>query len=148
VLFRSAPARLPGAWQVPGRASGRLVGGNLSLVAALCGTPWQLRTAGALLFLEEVGESAYRIDRSLVQLRQAGLLQAAAGFVLGSFTDGDDATPVLQAHLGGLGKPVLAGWPTGHGTPHQPLPLGVAMALDAGAATLQLAQDFLVTDRR
>jgi muramoyltetrapeptide carboxypeptidase len=141
-----APALLPGAWCVPGTASGRLVGGNLSLVAALCGTPWQLRTAGALLFLEEVGEAAYRVDRCLVQLRQAGLLQAAAGFVLGSFTDGDDAAPVLREHLAGLGKPVLAGWPTGHGTPHQPLPLGVAMQLDAGAGTLRLQQDFLVTE--
>lgn len=141
-----APTRLPDAgqaWQVPGTATGRLVGGNLSLVAALCGTPWQLRTAGALLFLEEVGEAAYRVDRCLVQLRQAGLLQAAAGFVLGSFTDGDDAAPLLREHLGALGKPVLAGWPTGHGTPHQPLPLGVVMTLDAGAGTLTLRQDFL-----
>lgn len=143
-----APALLPDAgqaWCVPGTATGRLVGGNLSLLAALCGTPWQLRTGGALLFLEEVGEAAYRVDRCLVQLRQAGLLQAAAGFVLGSFTDGDDAAPVLREHLATLGKPVLAGWPTGHGRPHQPLPLGVAMTLDAGAGTLTLRQDFLVT---
>lgn len=141
-----APPRLPGAWCLPGQASGRLLGGNLSLLAGLCGTPWQARADGVLLFIEEVGEAAYRIDRALLQLRLAGVLQAAAGFVLGSFTDSDDAAvteAVLRDHLGGLGKPVLAGWPSGHGTPHRPLPLGVAARLDAEAGTLTLLQDFL-----
>ncbi len=142
-----APPRLPGAWCLPGRASGRLLGGNLSLLAGLCGTPWQARADGALLFIEEVGENAYRIDRALLQLHLAGVLQAAAGFVLGSFTEGDDPVvieAVLRDHLGRLGKPVLAGWPSGHGTPHRPLPLGVAARLDASAGTLTLTQDFLV----
>ncbi|MDT7836812.1 S66 peptidase family protein [Aquabacterium sp. OR-4] len=141
-----APPLLPGAWRVPGTVQGRLLGGNLSLLAALCGTPWQPRTEGALLFIEEVGEPAYRIDRCLLQLRLAGLLEQAAGFVLGSFTDGAavaDTEAVLREHLAGLGKPVLAGWPTGHGSPHQPLPLGVAARLDSAAGTLTLLQDFL-----
>ncbi|MEK8049138.1 LD-carboxypeptidase [Ideonella sp. DXS22W] len=143
---RLAPPLLPDAWCLPGVASGRLLGGNLSLLAALCGTRWQPQAQGALLFIEEVGEPAYRIDRCLLQLRLAGVLDAAAGFVLGSFTEGEAAAEneaVLRDHLGSLGKPVLAGWPSGHGTPHQPLPLGVQARLDAGAGHLTLLQDML-----
>ncbi|MBI3367323.1 MAG: LD-carboxypeptidase, partial [Burkholderiales bacterium] len=117
---------------------------NLSLVAALCGTPWQLRTEGAILFIEDVSESLYRVDRLLWQLRQAGLLDAAAGFVLGSFTEDADPRAVLADALLSLGKPVLGGWPAGHGTPNRPLPLGVDVVLDAGAGTLTITEDVLV----
>lgn len=133
-----APALEPGALRVPGRARGRLVGGNLSLVAALLGTPWAWDAPGALLFLEEVGEEPYRVDRLLQQLRLAGVLAAAAGFVLGSFTEAESPAAELAGALAGLGKPVLGGWPTGHGTPHRPLPLGVWATLDATAGTLTI----------
>jgi muramoyltetrapeptide carboxypeptidase len=138
-----APEPLPGAWHLPGRASGRLVGGNLSLIAALAGTPWALDTRGAILFLEDVSEALYRVDRLLTQLRHSGLLDAAAGFLLGSFTEDDDPTPVLREHFERLGKPVLAGWPAGHGRPNRPLPLGVRATLDAAAGSLTLEQSFL-----
>lgn len=141
---RWAPPLAAGSLRIGGVARGRLVGGNLSLLAALCGTPWQPRTAGRLLFLEDVSESLYRVDRLLLQLAQAGLLDAAAGFLLGSFTEADDPLPVLQHHLGGLGKPVLGGWPAGHGTPHRPLPLGALAVLDADAGCLTFSQDVLV----
>jgi muramoyltetrapeptide carboxypeptidase len=141
-----APTRLPGHWQVPGVASGPLVGGNLSIVASLLGTPWALAAQGAILFLEDVSEALYRVDRLLVQLRNAGVLDAVAGFVLGSFTEDDDPTAVLREHLGALGKPVLAGWPAGHGRPNRVLPLGVRVTLDAGAGTLTL--DKAVTEFR
>lgn len=134
---------------VPGVARGALVGGNLAIVASLAGTPWALDTRGAVLFLEDVGEDLYRLDRLLTQLRLAGALQAAAGFVLGSFTDRPDAATeggddtalaaLLDAFLQPLGRPVLAGWPSGHGHPHVPLPLGVDVVLDASAQTLALA---------
>jgi len=137
----SAPELLPGAWRLPGaeggRVSGRLLGGNLSLVAALAGTPWQIDTRGAILFLEDVSEAVYRVDRLLVQLRQAGALRAARGFLLGSFTEDDDPTPVLREHLGGLGKPVLFGWPAGHGRPNRPLVLGARVTLDVAAGSLR-----------
>lgn len=141
---RLAPDLADGAWRVRGRASGRLVGGNLSLVAALLGTRWALPPQGAILFLEDVSEAAYRVDRLLTQLRLAGVLDAAEGFVLGSFTEGgDDPGAVLREHLGALGKPVLAGWPAGHGRPNHPLPLGVRTTLDAEAGTLTLDEDLL-----
>src|SRR5204863_3809376 len=66
-----------------GVAEGALVGGNLSLVASTLGTPYAIQAAGALLFLEEVGEAAYRVDRLLSQLRLAGVLESVAGIVLG-----------------------------------------------------------------
>lgn len=124
----------------PGIAEGRLVGGNLSLVAALQGTPFAWPSRGTVLFLEDVNEEPYRIDRLLTQLDLAGVLQAAAGFVLGSFTHETDPTPVLLDRLGALGKPVLAGWPAGHGVPNRPLPMGLRVRLDAGARTLTLLE--------
>jgi muramoyltetrapeptide carboxypeptidase len=141
-----APALLPGHWHVPGVASGPLVGGNLSIVASLLGTPWALPVQGAVLFLEDVSEALYRVDRLLVQLRNAGVLDAVSGVVLGSFTEDDDPTAVLQEHLGPLGKPVLAGWPAGHGRPNRVLPLGARVSLDAAAGTLTLMET--VTERR
>ena len=139
-----APTLLPGAWQVGGAASGRLVGGNLSLVAALAGTPWAIDARGAILFIEDVSEALYRVDRLLTQLRQTGVADAAAGFLLGSFTEDADPTTLLREHLARLGKPVLAGWPAGHGQPNRALPLGAKATLDAAAGTLTLEQDVLV----
>lgn len=133
-----APELLPGGLRVPGVATGRLVGGNLSLVSTLLGTPWAWDARGALLFLEEVGEATYRVDRLLAHLRLAGVLDAAAGFVLGTFTEADDPAAELRDAFQHLGKPVLGGWPSGHGTPNRPLPLGVMATLDATAGTISL----------
>lgn len=142
-----APTLEPSPLHVGGRAEGRLVGGNLSLVAALLGTPWAWDMRGALLFLEDVSEDLYRVDRLLTQLRLAGVLDAAAGIVLGSFTEAESPAALLQSLLQPLcerqRKPLLAGWPAGHGTPHRPLPLGLNAVLDADAGTLTLTQTLL-----
>ena len=142
-----APALEPTPLHVGGRAAGRLVGGNLSLVAALLGTPWAWDARGALLFLEDVSEDLYRVDRLLTQLRLAGVLDAVAGIVLGSFTEAESPTTLLQSLLLPLcqaqRKPLLAGWPAGHGTPNRPLPLGLRAELDADAGTLTLHQTLL-----
>jgi muramoyltetrapeptide carboxypeptidase len=139
--WAAAPA--DGSLRLPGAACGRLVGGNLSLLAALAGTPWQLRTDGAILFLEDVGEQVYRVDRLLLQLDQCGALRGVRGVLLGSFTEDEDPRAVLDAALRPLGVPVLGGWPCGHGTPHRPLPLGVEVTLDADAGTLRFDEDFM-----
>ena len=135
-----APTLAADAWRVPGRASGTLVGGNLSLVAALLGTPWAWPSEGTILFLEDVSESLYRVDRLLTQLRLAGVLHRTSGFVLGSFTEDADPAVVLREHFADLGKPLLAGWPAGHSVPNRALPLGAAVTLDADAGTLTLEQ--------
>ena len=132
----------------PGVAEGPLVGGNLSLVAATLGTPYAVRAEGAVLFLEEVGEPAYRIDRLLSQLRLAGVLRSVAGVALGAFTEspdvGTDEVPlveeVLHDRLADLGVPVALGFPFGHVEDNWTLPLGVRARLDADAGTLELLE--------
>ena len=138
-----APTLATDAWRVPGRASGRLVGGNLSLVAALLGTPWAWPMQDTILFLEDVSEALYRVDRLLTQLRLAGVLDGARGFLLGSFTEDADPSAVLHEHLAGLGKPVLTGWPAGHSIPNRALPLGARVTLDADTGTLTLDEAVL-----
>ena len=142
-----APALEPGALNLPGEVSGQLIGGNLSLVAALLGTPWAWKPEGTILFLEDINEELYRIDRLLTQLRLAGVLDAVAGFVLGSFTEEVSPAALLRDTLLPLNKPVLGGWPTGHGTPNRPLPMGLRVQMQArpdGSGQLQLLEDFLL----
>ncbi|HYH80742.1 MAG TPA: LD-carboxypeptidase [Longimicrobium sp.] len=129
-----------------GTAEGRLVGGNLSLVAATLATPYAIDTGGAILFLEEVGEAPYRVDRLLSQLRLAGVLNGVAGIALGGFTEageGDDSPGVLDVLadlLGGLGIPVAHGFPFGHVDDNWTLPVGIRARLDADAGTLELLE--------
>lgn len=126
-----------------GAVEGPLVGGNLEVLTRLVGTPWAVALDGAVLFLEEIGERPYRIDRQLTQLRLAGALDRLAGVVLGDFVgcaekDGGapDAEAVLAERLAGRGIPVVAGAPVGHGTRNRAMPHGTRVRLDAGAGTL------------
>lgn len=121
---------------VPGRAEGVLAGGNLSLLASLCGTRYQPRFAGRLVFLEDVGEEPYRVDRMLTQLLSSGAFDGALGFALGSWTGCGDPLPVLRDRLAGLGVPILAGLPVGHGSPQLSLWLGVAGIIDTESCSL------------
>ncbi|MFI7133079.1 LD-carboxypeptidase [Nonomuraea sp. NPDC050153] len=120
----------------PGRAEGVLAGGNLSLLASMCGTRWQPSFAGRLAFLEDIGEEPYRIDRMLTQLLQAGAFDGVRGIALGSWVDCGDPYPVLQDRLGRLGVPVLAGLPVGHGTPQMSLWLGRLGVIDTESCSL------------
>jgi muramoyltetrapeptide carboxypeptidase len=131
----------------PGVAEGVLIGGNLSLVAALLGTPWAWPARGGILFLEDINEEPYRVDRLLTQLRLAGVLDAVHGFVLGSFTEEGSPQALLHEMLASLGKPVLSGWPTGHGTPNRPLPMGLRVRLNVQpggpGSSIEALDDFL-----
>lgn len=117
---------------------GRLTGGNLAVLAALVGTPYMPDLRGSVLFLEDVGEDPYKIDRLLCQLRLAGHLNDLAGLVLGSFSDAGAPDEVLADYLQPLDCPVLAAWPAGHATPNLPLPLGAWVSMDAKARTLRV----------
>jgi muramoyltetrapeptide carboxypeptidase len=140
VLAGAEPTPLRGdRWQ-GGDVQGRLVGGNLSLLAATCGTPWQIDGRGAIVVIEEIGEVPYRVDRMFQQLRDAGLFDGAAGIALGGFDDcapPRDATwsleDVLRDLVAPLGLPTLANLPFGHGRRNLPLGLGrpATMAGDA-----------------
>ena len=130
---------------VSGAAAGQLCGGCLSLVAATLGTPYQIDTAGKLLLMEDIGEAPHRIERYIVQLAEAGLLEAAAGFVVGEATDAGetDALPMRPLWLEMLapyGKPTVLGFPFGHVPNNYALPLGVRARLDADAKTLTLLE--------
>jgi muramoyltetrapeptide carboxypeptidase len=125
---------------VGGRAEGTLTGGNLSLLAALTGTPYAPEPAtGRIAFLEDVGEKPYRIDRMLGQLLQAGWFDGVAGIALGSWVDCGrraELDALFLARLGPLDVPILAGLPVGHGSPQLTIELGARARLDAGRRLL------------
>ena len=133
----------------PGRAQGPLVGGNLSLLVATLGTPWEVRAAGCLLLLEDIGERPYHLDRYLTQLLLGGRLDGVAGFLIGELVDcggsADEPTAleVVAERLAPLGKPCLANLPLGHGRHRLTVPLGVRAALDADAGGLTFLEPAL-----
>lgn len=127
-----------------GKAHGRLVGGNLALLAALCGTPYAPSLANGILVIEDVGEPAYRIDRMLTQLRLSGELEQVAGIAFGQFTQvpNDDSSlgrsidQILQEAADRLAVPCMAGIPMGHCDAQWTIPLGAMAELDADSRTL------------
>lgn len=124
-----------------GRSTGRLLGGNLSLIQTLLGTPYLPSLDGVILFVEEIGESAYRVDRLLSALLLGGRAKGIRGIVFGEFTNCrglEDArlAPRLEEWTRAFGCPVVMGFPAGHGTTNQPFVLGVDYTLDALAGTL------------
>lgn len=133
----------------PGVAVGRLAGGNLAVLTALCGTPFMPDLDGAILVLEDVNEAVYRTDRLLIQLRSSGALDAIAGLGFGQFTDiPTDASTggerpladVFAETAEALGVPCLSGLPVGHVDDQWTLPLGAMAELDAEGATLRVIQ--------
>jgi muramoyltetrapeptide carboxypeptidase len=138
----------------PGTAQGCLTGGTLSLLVASLGTPYEIDTCGRIVFLEDVGEEPYRVDRMLTQMIAAGKLSDAAGVALGAFTDTRirnspgrrslTMREVFADHLLPLKIPVLANLAVGHVPDQVTLPYGIETCLDAGARTLQLLEPGVV----
>ena len=136
----------------PGRARGRLVGGNLSLIVATMGTPFEIDTRGKILFIEDTGEQPYQIDRMLTNLRLAGKLEHAAGIVFGecsecepreykpSYASTLSLGEVLDNILGTARGPVLKGLTFGHTADQLTLPVGVMASLDADRGSLTITE--------
>ncbi|WP_207212419.1 S66 peptidase family protein [Sphingobium cupriresistens] len=133
----------------PGVARGRLLGGNLTVLAALMGTAYLPDFTGAILFIEDIGEQPYRIDRMLTQLSLAGVLGKLAGVAFGQCTDcgpggtsygGFTLSEVLQQHLEPLAIPAFQGGQFGHVANQYSLPLGVEAEMDASAGTIRLLE--------
>jgi muramoyltetrapeptide carboxypeptidase len=132
-----------------GRSEGRLVGGNLSLLAALTGTPYEPDYRDAILVIEDVGEPTYRIDRMLVQLALSGALDELAGIAFGHFTEGSAPSEaehrgleaVLREIADAAGVPTVAGIPLGHIADQWTIPLGVRGELDADRCELHVRLD-------
>jgi muramoyltetrapeptide carboxypeptidase len=133
-----------------GKARGRLIGGNLSVLHALMGTPYEIETDGKILFIEDVGEAPYRVDRMLSTLRLAGKFDKVNGVILGAFTARDEESEwdddasiddVLRDYFADLGVPVIAHFPVGHVRYNATLPVGALVELDADRQTLQMLEN-------
>ncbi|HET9294733.1 MAG TPA: LD-carboxypeptidase, partial [Gemmatimonadales bacterium] len=133
---------------VPGTAEGRLFGGNLTLLQCLIGTRYFPDLDGAILFLEDVDEDLYAIDRMLAHLRMTGALRKLAGVIIGQFTEMKRSTEdgalgfdeVLGTYLAPLRIPVAYGLPIGHVDDQWTLPIGIRARLDAGAGEVELLE--------
>ncbi|WP_053956102.1 S66 peptidase family protein [Inediibacterium massiliense] len=121
---------------VDGFAKGTLVGGNLCLITSTLGTPYEIQTKGKILFIEDVAEPPFKIDRMLTQLYLAGKLQDCEGFILGDFNncndeDGFTLLEVLKMIIEPFNKPTIYNFKSGHCEPTITLPLGMVCELDA-----------------
>ena len=138
------PEGYPRKTLVGGKAEGPLAGGNLSMLTSSMGTPYEIQTEGKILFIEDVHEATYRIDRMLTQMRNAGLIQKANGIVFGTFTDCEEPDParnltlaqILEEIVVPLGKPCFLGLQCGHCRPTLTLPMGRMVCIDADACEM------------
>jgi len=129
-----------------GKAEGVLIGGNLTVLASSVGTSNGIDVKGKIIFLEDVDESPYRIDRMLLQLKRAGVFDGCAGVIFGTFTGCEPADPAASLSVGEIlyelaiqiKKPVVTGFQCGHTLPTACLPLGAAVSLDAGRAEIKI----------
>ena len=141
-VLRPNPAEPTAALTTLGACRGRLIGGNLEMVAAAAG--WALPALdGAILFLEAVNMGLGQVDRLMTMLRKAGHLQGVRGVAVGQFTGfsaskGCTVVDVLRDHLVRLAVPILGGLPIGHGAAPQTVPIGAVAALDATAGVLSV----------
>jgi len=157
LAFAGQTPLLGGAQETPwpattirgGKARGRLIGGNLTVLSTLMGTPWVPDFSGAILFLEDVGEAPYRIDRMMNQLALSGVLGKVAGVVFGYCTRCTSDEPnyagftvpqIMEQYLAPLNVPALSGANIGHVNNQLSLPVGAQVEKDADAGTIQLLQ--------
>lgn len=140
----------------PGKAKGKLMGGNLSVLAAMVGSAYLPDWKQTILFVEEVEEEVYRVDRMLTQLKLAGILDQIAGFIFGQCTDCDPKdreksltlTQVLREHIQPLGIPAWYGSAIGHIKDKFTLPIGVQVEIDALSGTIEMLESATINRSR
>lgn len=128
---------------VPGQASGRLAGGNLTSLIHIMSTAHELTWQNCILFLEDVNEMGYRVDRMLTHLKEAGRLNSITGLILGNFKECGNQEIIWNRVIELLGKeeiPIWANFPVGHGDRNLILPLGIETEMDSAAGTLNFLQ--------
>lgn len=132
-----------------GKARGRLLGGNLTVLTTIVGSPYLPAWDGAILFCEDVGEDFYRVDRMLTQLKLAGILSKIRGFLFGTCSECGPGEPnfgaltleeIFADHIKPLGVPAWSGAMIGHGMPQWTLAQGIDVEIDADAATLRMTE--------
>ncbi|WP_428388837.1 S66 peptidase family protein [Mucisphaera sp.] len=149
VIKSDERVEVPVETMVGGIARGQIVGGNLSLVQAVTGTPYQYDTVDKILYLEDIGEAPYRVDRMLRQMKDSGQLDQISGAILGRFTrrareDTSNETTtmreVLEDYFLNLGVPIIKNFPAGHVADNATLPFGVLVEMDADAQTITVLE--------
>ena len=131
-----------------GSASAPVVGGCLSLMVALEGTPEAIDTEGRIVFWEDVNEEIFRLDRMLTQWKRAGRFAGVAGVIIGTLENirnngrSDEAAvaALLADHFGGASYPVICGWPSGHGRKNRVVPLGAEMSIDTARGIVRFPE--------
>jgi muramoyltetrapeptide carboxypeptidase len=139
---------------VGGTAEGKIIGGNMSLICALMGTPWEIDTKNRILILEDIDEPLYKIDRMLTQLLLAGKLEAASGIVLGQFTNVTHKDPertftldkIFEDVVAKAGKPTLINGYFGHGEKKVTLPLGARAVIDGANSSFAIVESGVVKE--
>jgi muramoyltetrapeptide carboxypeptidase len=133
----------------PGKATGRLLGGNLALVVSLLGTPYQPNFSKSLLFIEDIGEEPYRIDRMLVQLHNARILRRTSAILSGQFTDCVPAdntkasltvAQILSEAAASARRPFVARLPFGHENPKMTIPVGIRARILADSGQIEFLE--------
>lgn len=133
---------------VSGIAEGRIVGGNLTLIASTLGTPYEIDTENNILFIEDVGEAPYVIDRMLTQLYLAKKLEKCSGFIIGQFTDCSlhnyerslTLHEVIENRILPLNKPTLSNFMSGHDYPKLTLPIGARASIDCNIGKINILE--------
>jgi len=136
----------PSHFNRPGRATGRLTGGNLSMLYSFTGSPSAVDTTGAILFMEDLDEYLYHIDRMMMNLKRCGMLAAVNGIIIGGMTDmtdneipfGKTAEEIISEHLAGLEGPICFEFPAGHLEDNRALILGAEVTLKVGEKAVEL----------
>ena len=149
ISSEQAPAFSPmkGSPLYGGKATGPIMGGNLSLICRLLGTPFMPSFKGCILFIEDRGEALYRLDRMLTHLKLAGSLEGIKGLILGQFLDCGDPAAInhlIKERFASMNIPIVAGFPLGHGPENTTLPLGIMAGLDTDAMTFSLLESSVV----
>lgn len=134
-----------------GSVEGEIVGGNLTLLATLTGTPYEVDTTDKILLIEDVGEAPYRIDRYLSTLRLSGALDKAKGFILGYFTNcasskNQTVRDLINEYIAPLNKPTIMNFPIGHSFPFVTLPLGVKVRMNATSNKITILEEIYNED--
>ena len=144
LTHRETPALRPDRLKIlrQGTARGRLLGGNLTILSHLIGTPYEPSLTDSILFIEDIGEQPYRIDRMLTQLKLAGRLEGIYGLILGDFTNCGDIELIWNRILELFGDqiPIWSNFPVGHGEQNIILPLGIEVEMDSESGSLLFCQ--------
>jgi len=136
-----SPSELPACILKPGKAKGPLWGGNMCLLVNRLGTPDQLNTAGAILFIEDIDEYLYAFDRMLVHMKKAGMFENIKGLIIGELVDmkddddpfGKSTNEIVMDVCGDLDIPIISNFPCGHGIYQATLPISIPVQLDANS---------------